>query len=71
MDSQQYIYSNKEGLPTGHDIHAGAGEKGWIVNRYISSNREGLPVGHGIHAGVGEKGWIVSGTFILTKKAFL
>ncbi len=50
----------RETMPVGHGIHAGAGEKGWIVNRYISSNKEGLPVGHGIHAGAGEKGWIVN-----------
>jgi hypothetical protein len=32
-------------------IHAGAGEKGRIVNRYISSNREDLTTGYGILVG--------------------
>jgi hypothetical protein len=63
MDSQWYIYSNKEGLPVGQ-------KKKWIVNRYISSKRDGLTLGHVIHAGVGEKGWIVNRyTFLPTDKA--
>ncbi len=54
MDSQQVHFFQREGLPVGHGIHAGAGEKGWIVNRCISLKREGLPVGHGIYTGTGE-----------------
>jgi hypothetical protein len=33
----------RETMPVGHGIHAGAGEKGWIVNRYISSNEKACP----------------------------